>query len=216
MNKRLKTTSPILIIVLTICLLLPVKPQLFSASANDLEASQTTENQTVSTTSSEQDTVTNAPENTVPAQFTDEQKETPKEAVQVLQPEVIEMPPPAAKYFSFVCSDAEFKEYNPISVCKKVYDLNDISVPVITRLNELYSPYLTVSESQTVEPSWSEITSASFFIPGDLLVSDDFSIVGIYIGKDQVFCLHDGEIDLPAKYKYFNKDFQTKTIKTVW
>jgi len=58
--------------------------------------------------------------------------------------------------------------------------------------------------------------SDTMLILGDILVTEDFSKVGISIGKDAVFCLNDGTTTVPSAFKYYSKAFQTKTLEQVW
>lgn len=111
-----------------------------------------------------------------------------------------------ASYFSIIKNS----NYNPVEVHHRLNSLQETSTSLIEQLNSLYSPWLSFKEAQTIDDDWEAIDNNSRLMLGDILVSEDFSQVGIYIKRGCVFCLSDHATVPLSEFKYFNNQLHMK------
>ena len=120
-------------------------------------------------------------------------------------------------YFKLTFSDSYFSSYSPMEVLKRVENnVPNWNDTFLVHLNKFYSPWVNFTSEREINNSWCEINSETRIILGDVLATEDFTKVGICVGKNMIFSLEDGNI-LPAiSFKYINRDFQIKTLKEIW
>lgn len=123
---------------------------------------------------------------------------------------------PQGPYFTLVFDDKDFRSYSPLQVYEQIQNSSIPGQNIIEKLKALYYQGIEVAAAQTIDNNWQIIGEETRFILGDILVSENFSKIGIWIGKDEVYCLTDQTIQLPAEFTYYNLAFQSKTIQEVW
>lgn len=142
------------------------------------------------------------------------------EAAAVTTPVVEPLPEPTAvpslPYFSVVLHDEDFRSYCPMNVSGQIEDGEFAGATLIEQLQGLYAKGIEFVASDSVDSGWEEIGDDTRYILADILVNADFSKVGIWINKDQVFCLNDQTVYTPSEFMYYNRAFQSKTIQEVW
>ncbi len=123
---------------------------------------------------------------------------------------------PEGQYFTVAFSDLEFLGYSPLQVYEQIQNGSFQGEVVIEQLNNLYNPGIEITAVEAVDDTWSSISEETSFILGDILVNEDFSDIGIFMGKDQVYSLSDQSYQMPAEFVYYNQAFHIKTIQEVW
>lgn len=126
-------------------------------------------------------------------------------------PAVISLP-----YFSVILHDEDFRSYCPLNVSEQIDKGELAGATLIEQLQGLYAKGIEFAASDSVDSGWEQISDDTRYILADILVSADFSKVGIWINKDQIFCLNDQTLCTPDEFMYYNRAFQSKTIQEVW
>lgn len=123
---------------------------------------------------------------------------------------------PQEPYFSLAFNDKDFSSYSPLQVLTKIKNGSIAGQDAFDQLKSVYNQGIEFVEKKAIDDGWDLISADVRFIPGDILVSADFSKIGIWINRDDVYCLTDQTIQIPTEFTYYNQAFQTKTIHEVW
>ncbi len=101
--------------------------------------------------------------------------------------------------------DAELDFYDPLTIVNQIEDGNIDGDTLLEKLNDLYSPDVEVVLAENMDNSWVLIDEDTTFAVGDILVSEDFTQIGIWVADNEVYDLSSGTVKTPADYFYYNQ-----------